>query len=621
MESANHDLIANLRYHAYRLRLNSLRMTTKAGSGHLTSALSAADIIAALFFNTMNLNLTQPGDPSADHFILSKGHAAPVVYAAYHELGLISDEELLTYRDFDSELEGHPTPRFVYTDVATGSLGMGLSIGAGMALEAKLSGKKPYIYVMMGDSETAEGSVWEAAHIAAFYKLNRLIGIIDVNKLGQSTQTMQGYHLDEYAAQWSAFGWHSIVINGHDMDEIVTAFTEAHTITDKPVMIIAKTIKGYGLRSIEGKEGYHGKALKKEELASYIEELNERFNDEATMQVAAPPICARPPRTPVFALTLADVKPSFKANEQIATRKAFGMALATFGAQVPNLYSLDAEVKNSTYAEIFEAKFPARFVQCFIAEQNMVSMGVGFAARNAVPVISTFGTFFSRAFDQLRMAAIGRAPLRLVGSHAGVSIGEDGPSQMALEDIALMRTLPDSVVLYPADAVSTFYLVRAMLEYNTGISYLRTTRSAMPMIYTGAETFTIGGSKVLRSSDRDGACIVAAGITLHEALKAYDELMKDGTPVAVIDCYSIKPLDVTTLRDQARHSNNTLITVEDHYHAGGLGEAVAAALVNDNIRIINLAVNKLPRSGKAEELLRYEEIDAAAIVRAVKQLR
>lgn len=620
MNNEREALIQQLDYYAYRLRVESLRMTTQAGSGHPTSALSAADIVAALFFHVMKLDLMHPQDPDADRFILSKGHAIPVVYAAYRELGLISEAELLTYRAFDSELEGHPTPRFVYNDVATGSLGIGLSIGAGMALEAVRTGHHSYTYVLMGDSEIAEGSVWEASAIAAYYKLNHLIGIVDVNRLGQTTQTMEGYDLADYAAKWQAFGWHVIIVDGHTMADILDAFAAAHESQDKPVMIIAKTVKGYGLASIEGQEGYHGKALAADELTVHFEELKNRFPVAASIESKEVQLRKRPERAPREVIKLADVEIPFKADMMIATRKAFGIALAAYGKQLPQLFSLDAEVNNSTYADIFAHEFPERFVQCFIAEQNMVGMAVGFAARGALPVSSTFGAFFSRAFDQVRMAAIGRAPLRLVGSHAGVSIGQDGPSQMALEDIAMMRTLPDSIVLYPSDGVSAFRLVKCMLEYTEGISYLRTTRSATPVLYDIHETFAVGGCKVLKRSDKDVACVIAAGITVHEALAAYAELAQEGIQIAVIDAYSIKPLDSNTMRAIAKQSNGNVITVEDHYLQGGLGEAVGYALRNDNLTITSLAVTHLPRSGTPAALRSYEGIDAQAIVRAVRQL-
>ncbi len=613
-------LISDLEYRAYRLRLHALKATTKAGSGHITSALSAADIIAVLFFHVMKFDLTKPDDPSSDRFILSKGHAVPIVYAAYRELGVVSEEELYTYRQFDSVLEGHPTPRFEYIDVATGSLGMGLSIGAGMALEAvRTDYDEPYTYVLMGDSEVAEGSIWEAAQIASYYKLNRLIGIIDVNRLGQSTPTMAQYDFKDYEAKWSAFGWHVITVNGHSIVELLDAFSKAHHVKHKPVMIVAKTVKGYGIASIEGQEGYHGKAFKTEELDNRIAELRQRFSKAASIKKEEPPTQKRPQKKERKAPTLKPVQLPFGSGESIATRKAFGIALVEYGKQVENLFSLDGEVKNSTFAELFEAAFPERFVQCFIAEQNMISMGVGFVARGAIPFCSTFGAFFARAFDQVRMAAIGRAPLRLVGSHAGVSIGEDGPSQMALEDIALMRTLPSSVVLYPCDAVSTFKLVGAMIEYVDGISYLRTTRGATPVIYDAREEFPIGGCKVIRQSTHDVAVVVAAGITVYEALKAHEELQKDDISIAVIDCYSIKPLDSKTIRALATKSKGYVVTVEDHYIAGGLGEAVGFSLRNDDLHISSLAVDKLPRSGTSAELLAFEGIDADAIVAAVKR--
>lgn len=613
---------------AYNMRVSSLKMTTAAQSGHATSALSAADLVAGLFFYAMKYDPQDPLNPHRDRFVLSKGHAVPVVYAAWKEVGVLSDDDLMTYRQFDSVLEGHPTPRFAYNEAATGSLGMGLSIGAGMAMSAKMDKSDYSTYVIMGDSEVAEGSVWEAAEIAAYYKLNNLIAILDCNRLGQSTATMHEHHVQRYADKFKAFGWHTIVIDGHDMLEIIGALDKAREIENQPTIIIAKTFKGYGVDMAQDKEGFHGKAFTQSELKAILPAMEKRFAQAA--QFDASTINWQPKPVPhveqetcqgTECCQPVDFKPStYKMGESVATRKAYGQALVQSGVHYPSVVSLDAEVKNSTYAELFAQKFPDRFIQCFIAEQNMVGMGIGLNSCGYIPFISTFGVFFSRAHDQIRMAAIGDANLRLCGSHAGISIGEDGPSQMALEDIAMMRSIPNSVVLYPSDAVSTYKLVEQMTYYDWGTSYLRTTRMATPVIYDNNEEFYIGGCKVLRESVADKVCIIAAGVTLFEALKAYDILLAEGIQISVIDLYSIKPIDTETVLATAQKSGNKVITVEDHYLEGGLGQAVVYELRNHDIKVECLAVTELPRSGNPEQLMDWAGIDAAAIIRKVKEL-
>lgn len=615
-----------LEHKAYAMRVSSLVMTTVAGSGHPTSALSCADVVAALFFYAMRYDLANPDNPANDRLILSKGHASPILYAAYKELGVLSDTDLVGYRTINSPLEGHPTKRFAYTEAATGSLGMGLSIGLGMRLAARQQGYASRIFVLMGDSEVAEGSVWEAAELAAHYNASRLVGIIDCNGLGQTGATLHEHHAQRYADKFEAFGWKTFVIDGHDMQQIMTAFEKAALVDDKPVMIIAKTVKGYGLSDIEGKNGFHGKAFSKDEVQPLLDELARRFPYAAAYDARNIDYTWQTPsaREPIKAAKEVNAGEShaclYEKGTSIATRKAYGEALRGLGGEYQTIVSLDAEVSNSTYAELFAQKFPERFYNCFIAEQNMVSMAVGYARLGLVPFASTFGAFFARAHDQVRMAAIGSSPLRLVGSHAGVSIGEDGPSQMALEDIALMRALPGSVVLYPSDGVATAALVKEMATYDKGISYLRTTRMATPVIYDVQESFPLGGCKVLRQSEHDKLCIVAAGVTLFESLKASDELSAEGIAVSVIDLYSIKPLDVTTLTVVAKAAGNRIVTVEDHYREGGLGEAVASALSGSGITVEILAVTHLPRSGKPEELLALMDIDAAGIRACVKRL-
>jgi transketolase len=623
----NATLLHFLKHKAYAMRVSSVVQTTAAGSGHVTSALSCADLVAALFFYAMRADFKNPHNPNNDRFILSKGHAVPIVYAAYKELGLLSEQELLAYRSFDSVLEGHPTPRFPYIEVATGSLGQGLSIGVGMNLSARLDKQTFRTYVLMGDGEVAEGSVWEATELASYYNLDHLTALIDVNRLGQTDQTLEGYHLEDFAQKFSAFGWQPFIIDGHDMAAIVTTLDAIKSV-QKPAVIIARTVKGYGVETVENKNGFHGRAFSKQELPAVLEQLQHRFVEDSYDSAYA----WQPPHVPDERVKKDDnngdrvlndgrsVQPPYTKDQSVATRYAYGQALAALGCKHPALVSLDAEVKNSTFAQLFEQEHAERFFQCFVAEQNMVGMGVGFAARGKIPFLSTFACFFTRAFDQIRMASIGRSPLRLVGSHAGVSVGQDGPSQMGLEDIAMMNAVPHSVIVYPCDAVSTWKLVEQMVAYQDGISYMRTTRGATPVLYDTHEQFPLGRCKVVRQSEEDVICVVAAGITLFEALTAYEQLKKEGIAIAVIDLYSIKPFDTTTVLRMARKAHKRLITVEDHYVQGGIGQIVAAALCNAGIQIELLAVTKLPCSGTAQALMAYEAINAAAIIKKVKAM-
>ena len=611
-----------LEHKAYNMRKWSIVQTSEAGSGHATTCLSAADIMAALFFHAMRYNPRNFDHPDNDRFILSKGHAAPILYAAWKEVGVLTEEDLLTYRRIDSVLEGHPTLRFPYAEAATGALGIGLSIGVGEALCAQLDKRDYYTYVLLGDSETSEGGVWEAVQLAAHYKLDNLVGIIDCNRLGQSTPTMFEHDMQRYEDVFTAFGWKTFQVDGHDIHALMQTFDEARKI-NQPVMIIAKTFKGHGVSEVQDKEGFHGKAFKKENLGETLAELKTRFKDAVSYTgdyVWQPQLPKEKKAAIQFERSrIALPEPTYAVGDMIPVRKAYGQAVAVLGDVCDEVVSLDAEVKNSTFAYLFEEKHPRRFYQCFIAEQNMVGMSIGFNRCGKMPFVSTFSAFFSRAHDHIRMAAIGQATLQLVGSHCGVSIGQDGPSQMGLEDLSMMRALPESIVLYPSDAVSAYKLVEQMARYDKGISYLRTTREQTPVLYANDEDFPIGGCKIVKQGKDDKVCVVGAGITLHQALKAYEILAFQDEPIhiAVIDLYSIKPLDADTLIKVAKASGKKILTVEDHYPEGGIGEAVRSALCNTGIVVESLAVTSLPRSGKPKELLALHGIDVAAIMKRV----
>ena len=596
------------------IRYYILISTTEAGSGHPSSSLSATDLMTVLFFNNFfEFNVDHPKLASNDRLIFSKGHASPLFYALWAAAGKVSEEELLTLRKFGSPLEGHPTMAFPYTEAPTGSLGQGISVAVGMALNAKYIDKLPYnTYVLLGDSEMAEGSVWEAMEIAAHYKLDNLIGVIDVNRLGQRGETLYGHDVEKYRKKVEAFGWEAIIIDGHNLTEITTAYTQALSTVGKPIMIIAKTLKGKGVSLLENEDNWHGKALPKEELEKSLSEIG-KIDRTLRGEIKKPEVISIEDASGNEAEML-----SYKKGEAIATRRAYGNALARLYTQFPNMVVLDAEVSNSTYSEIFKNKYPDRFFEMFIAEQNMVGTAIGFANRGKIPFVSTFAAFLTRAFDQIRMSQYADTNIKLCGSHAGVSIGEDGASQMALEDIAMCRAVLNSTVLYPSDAVSTEKLVEQM-AFQKGVMYIRTTRANTPVIYDNDETFSIGGCKVLTKTDKDDVTLVAAGITLFEALKAQKELMQEGIHARVIDLYSIKPIDTATLK-KAAHETGLVITVEDHYAEGGLGEAVKDALSDTGVKVFSLAVRKMPVSGKPEELLSYEEIDSKAIIKKVKAI-
>jgi transketolase len=592
-----------------------LTATTAAGSGHPTSSLSAVELMVALMFGGMfRYDPDRPHFANNDRLVFSKGHATPLFYALWMAAGKLTGEYLeANYRKFGSPLEGHPTVTFPYVEAATGSLGQGLSVGVGLALNARYLDKLPYrTYVLLGDSEMAEGSVWEALEIAAHYELDNLVGIVDINRLGQRGETMYGHDVSAYVNRVSAFGWGAIPVDGHSLPEVLSAYDKALAVKGKPVMILAKTIKGKGVSFIEDQNGWHGKTLNREECDRALAEWGEV--DLTVRGELASPQELTP--APVRAVPVAAF--DYDPKSKVATRKAYGNALARLGPANPAVVSLDGEVSNSTMAEIFAKACPDRFFEMYIAEQNMADVGLGLAVRGKIPFVSSFAAFLTRAFDQIRMAQYSDPNLKFVGSHAGVSIGWDGPSQMGLEDLAMFRTLGNGVVLYPADAVATERLVEEMIKHR-GIMYMRTTREATPILYGPDEQFPLGGCKVLRHSPEDRAVVVSAGITLYEALAAYDLLKNVGIAIRVIDLYSIKPIAAASLIHAAQ-TTGLVITVEDHYPEGGLGEAVLSALAQVNVPVHGLAVTKKPKSGSPEQLLNYEDISRGAIVKKVREV-
>ena len=598
---------------AQQFRVDSVRMSAAAKSGHPTSSMSAADLAAVLVDGYLCFDFAHPKSPANDRLVFSKGHASVLLYAIYRAAGVVTDEDILEYRTLGSMLEGHPTPAIPWVDVATGSLGQGLPIGVGMALAAKhLEHLPSRVWVLCGDSEMAEGSMWEAFEHAAHFGLDNLTAIIDVNRLGQRGETMVGWDLDTYVARAEAFGWNAIALDGHDLDAIDAALGQAVAATGRPTVLVARTMKGKGVAAVENENGYHGKPFDDPDAA--IAELG--GVSDVRIEIAKPEASV-PERPSAGTLEL----PRYELGTEVATRKAYGDALAALGAARPDVVVLDGEVSNSTFAETFAKAHPERYFEMYIAEQQLIAAAVGLQAVGWRPFASTFAAFLSRAYDFVRMAAISRATLSLCGSHAGVSIGEDGPSQMALEDIASLRAIHGSTVLHPCDANQTAKLVAAMADTD-GISYLRTLRPATPVLYSPDEEFEIGGSRVLRSSDNDDVALIGAGITVHEALKAADALAKDGISARVIDLYSIKPLDEETLRAAAEATDGRLVTAEDHWPEGGLGDAVLAALAetDDPPRLVKLAVRDMPKSAKPEELLARAGIDAEHIAAAARRL-
>ncbi|XP_069842188.1 transketolase-like protein 1 [Dendropsophus ebraccatus] len=606
-----------LRDGANRLRIHSIRATCASNSGHPTSCCSAAEILSVLFFNTMKYDAADPGNCNNDRFVLSKGHAAPILYAAWAEAGYIKESELLNLRKIDSDLEGHPTPKLPFVDVATGSLGQGLGASCGMAYTGKYFDKASYrVYCLLGDGESSEGAVWEAMAFASHYKLDNLVAIFDVNRLGQSEAAPLQHQTDIYRKRCEAFGWNTYIVDGHDVEELCCALWQAANVKDKPTAIIAKTYKGKGITGVENQDNWHGKPMPKDKVESIISEIQGQIQTNKTLTPAAPVRDAPE-------VSIADIKmptpPSYKVGDKIATRKAYGLALAKLGHANSRVVALDGDTKNSTFSEIFKNEHPDRFIECFIAEQNMVSVAMGCATRNrTVAFASTFAAFLSRAYDHIRMGAISQSNVNLCGSHCGVSIGEDGPSQMALEDIAMFRAIPSCTIFYPSDGVSTEYAVT--LAANTpGICFIRTSRPDTAIIYSPEEKFEIGQAKIVRQSDADRVTVIGAGVTLHEALAAADELAKQGINIRVIDPFTIKPLDAATIISSGRATGGHIITVEDHYKEGGIGDAVAAAVAGEPGFIVqSLAVKGVPRSGKPTELLETFGISAKSIVEAVK---
>jgi transketolase len=609
--------IAAVTEHARLLAIYSMMSTTAAGSGHPTSCMSAAELVAGIYFYAMKFDPKNANSNDDDRFVLSKGHAAPLLYSALAEAGVFPVSRVMTLRQFSSELEGHPTPRIHGVDAATGSLGQGLSVGAGLAIGARMDKSPTRVYVLTGDGELAEGEIWEAAAFAAHYKLDNLTVITDINALGQSDYTMYKHDMEVYRRKFESEGFATEVIDGHDVAAVLAALDRAKATKGRPQAIIARTVKGHGFSLVAGKEGWHGKPFSKEQLAEAIKERGgapvvppDPGKSYARTTLPTPPDFPAPPA------------PEYAADAQVATREAYGFALKRLGKVNPHIVAMSGDVMNSTFSEMFDKAYPDHFFQGYIAEQNLVSTGVGLAARGKVPFLDTFACFLSRAYDNVRMAAVSRANINLCGSHCGVSIGEDGPSQMALEDIAMFRAISGSEVFYPSDAVSTERLTEHMAK-RAGINYLRTSRPKMPILYSKDEKFAVPGFKVLRQSAQDKATVIGAGVTLHEALKAFEQLKSQGIAIRVIDLYCVKPLDGKAIAEQIKATAGCLVTVEDHWPEGGLGEGVLAALAQAGVspaKFKLLAVTGMPHSGKPEELVDAFGISARHIIEAVRAM-
>ena len=610
-----------LRDKAARLRIDSVRSTSMAASGHPTSCASAAEIVAVLFFSVMRYDPKDPKNPANDVFVLSKGHAAPILYSAWAEAGLFPRERLLTLRQLDSDLEGHPTPRLPFVDVATGSLGQGISAGLGLAINFhELERQSNRIYVLLGDGEMAEGSVWEAAQFAGLRKLDNLCLTIDINRLGQSGPTMLQHDLHAFQQRWESFGWHAIPVDGHDIPALLAAYSEAEKTSNRPTVVLARTLKGKDLgKNIEDQLDRHGKPLEGDDEKQALAALESQLKKDAPAWT--PNFPSMPRATAPLKVEPSYPAPPYKPGDKdVATRKAFGQALAAMGPLDSRIVVLDADVKNSTYTDDFFGRFPERSVEDFIAEQNMVGMAMGLSARGKIPFAATFACFLTRAYDHIRMAAISRNNIKLAGTHVGVSIGEDGPSQMGLEDLAMICAQPDFTVLYPTDATAA-WAATVLAAKASGPAYLRLGRPANPILYPSTEHFEIGKCKVLRQSQNDQVLVVAGGVTVFEALAAYEELKQANLLVRVIDLFSIQPIDQETLRAAAKACGGRVLTVEDHYAHGGLGDAVISALAADRVQTVKLAVREIPHSGKPKELLERYGISKRHIVEEVRKLK
>ncbi|MGI8905025.1 MAG: transketolase [Candidatus Sumerlaeaceae bacterium] len=612
-----HDpkLIAALGAKANALRIDSIRAITKAGSGHPSTCMSAAEIMSVLFLHVMRWDPKDPGNRFADRFVLSKGHGAPVLYAAWAEAGAISKADVMSLRQIDSDFEGHPTPRLPFVDVATGSLGQGLGAGVGLALNSKYLDKSNYrTFVLLGDGEVAEGSVWEAAAMGGHYKLDNLVAILDANRLGQSQATAVGHHTEVYQGRFEAFGWNTRVVDGHDVAALLDAFDQAGESHDKPFAIIARTFKGKGVSFLENKDGWHGKPLKKGEeedkAIAEIQAAGAETDYPFDLQLLSHSVMTEPDSRKM-------APPDYKAGDSVATREAYGTALVKLGHANARVVALDADTKNSTFSDRFMKEFPERFFECFIAEQNMISVAAGLSSRDKIPFASTFAVFLGRGFDQIRMAGISHSNIKLCGSHVGVSIGEDGPSQMGLEDLGVFRAIPGCVVFYPSDAVSAERAVGLAAQHK-GMAYIRTSRPKTAILYKNDEPFEIGKAKVVRRSDKDSITIATAGITLFEAIKAQELLASEGIGVRILDLFTIKPIDQAALIQNASETGNRILTVEDHYLEGGIGDAVSAAISETDIRVYRIGVVEVPRSGPPDDLVAKYGIDSKAIVARIR---
>ncbi|XP_033746751.1 transketolase-like protein 2 isoform X2 [Pecten maximus] len=615
MASNNMQVLKDI---ANKLRIHSINSTDSAGTGHPTSCMSMAEIISVLFFNTMRYSIKEPRGPSNDRFVLSKGHAAPILYAAWAEAGLFPTEDLLNLRKLNSDLEGHPTPRLNFIDVATGSLGQGLSVAVGMAYTGKYFDQADYrVYCVIGDGESAEGSIWEAMAFGSHYKLDNMVAIFDVNRLGQSEETSLQHQIDVYKARAESFGWNTYVVDGHSVEDLCKAFHEASSVKGKPTCIVAKTYKGQG-GSVADQLNWHGKPLGKESEASRNAIASKIVNKGP--HGFQPPTPTTVPEVNISNITLSS-PPVYEKNAKVATRHAYGTALVKLGKSNDRVVAMDGDTKNSTFAIDFKNAFPNRFIECFIAEQNLVGVGIGCGCRNrTVPFISTFACFLTRAFDQIRMGAISQTNANFVGSHCGVSIGEDGPSQMALEDIAMFRSIPGSTVFYPSDAVSCERAIE-MAANTKGVCFIRTSRPPTSLLYDEHTDLQIGKAQVVRQSDNDCVTVIGCCVTLHQALKAADILASDGLNIRVIDPFTIKPMDKATIAENARATGGRIITVEDHYAWGGLGDAVCAAVSEyGEFAVHKMAVTEIPRSGPSDALLEKYGISASCIIKKVKEV-